>query len=54
MNLVNEVPDKRTVKSRLEKKYREDILIAETTNKKTVICFKPLDTRYLMKTDMST
>lgn len=33
-------PDIRTVKSRLYKKYGEDVLIAETANKKAVVCFR--------------
>lgn len=41
------LPDIRTVKSRISKKYGEDVLIAEAANKEAVICFRNLGYKIL-------
>ena len=34
------IPDVRTIKARLFDKYGDEVLIAENSRKKTIICFK--------------
>lgn len=41
------LPDIRTVKSRISKKYGEDVLILESVNKEAVICFRNLGYKIL-------